>query len=529
MTRSLKALSALTTILLLSAQAQRPNRAPVAVGTKLAEGQAYVTLIRLQHQPNPADNGRILISFEPNGMEGLPIYESRDEGNSWQLVTYATDSQHSDHATCNLHWQPNLLELPRTIGPLKAGTLLLSASDVCNDTHSRMASMQLQLYTSTDLGRTWQYLSSVIDGTAALPVWEPNLLLLDDGKLVIFYSSETHKTDGYNQLLAHKVSTDFGKTWGSEVYDAAFPGGVERPGMVVIARLPDKRYVMSYEAVEGPIEDQVYLKYSPDGLHWNPTDRGTPIQSEGGEYPVNTPVVSWFPLLGPNGVLIVSSRSARGGGDPSGRSLFWNANNGEGPWWEVPAPVQKLFNIRSGWTQALMLRPDGRMLHITSSASADDLNTPSKNQILFNTAALDLNRYEAEDAARQGSALMRDPAMSNGAKVRLGAKEIGHLTFHIYLAKAGPYHLAVSYSDIGIPATPRLTANGEALQGTTLISKPDEATATLRNRDLGTRGNGDSITLTTSAHLKAGINTIEITGGAYALDIDYLEITPSTP
>jgi len=41
-----------------------------AVGTKLADGQAYVTLVRLSHQPNPADNGRILIALEENGMEG---------------------------------------------------------------------------------------------------------------------------------------------------------------------------------------------------------------------------------------------------------------------------------------------------------------------------------------------------------------------------------------------------------------------------------------------------------------------------
>ena len=51
----------------------------------------------------------------------------------------------------------------------------------------------------------------------------------------------------------------------------------------------------------------------------------------------------------------------------------------------------------------------------------------------------------------------------------------------------------------------------------------------LRNRDLGTRGNGDRIVLTSSAHLRAGDNTIEIAGGAYALDIDYLEITPAGP
>jgi hypothetical protein len=51
---------------------QFPNRAPVAVGQKLADGQAYVTLVQLKHQANAADNGRILISFEENGMAGLP-------------------------------------------------------------------------------------------------------------------------------------------------------------------------------------------------------------------------------------------------------------------------------------------------------------------------------------------------------------------------------------------------------------------------------------------------------------------------
>ena len=40
--------------------------------------------------------------------------------------------------------------------------------------------------------------------------------------------------------------------------------------------------------------------------------------------------------------------------------LFWNNNNGVGPWWEVPAPVQKLMNGRSGWTQAMMLKPAQR-------------------------------------------------------------------------------------------------------------------------------------------------------------------------
>lgn len=506
---------------------QFPNRAPIAIGQKLADGQAYITLIQLKHQANATDNGRILISFEENGMAGLPIYESTDEGTSWQLVTHAVDTTHPDHERCNLHWQPNVAELPRTIGDLRAGTILLSASTVCNNEKGRMADQHLQLYTSTDLGRTWQYRSTIDEGTADLPVWEPNLQILDDGKLVTFYSSEKHKIDGYNQLLSHKVSTDAGKTWGEEVYDVAQPGGVERPGMAVVDRLADGRYVYTYEDVEGPTPNQVYIKFSRDGLHWgDPADRGTPIQTEGGEYPINCAIVRWLPIGGPEGVLVVSARAAAGGGDTSGRSLFWNSTSGEGPWWEVPAPVQKLMNNRSGWTQAVMLKQDGSVLHITSSASVDAMNNASRNQILFNSAKLDLNRYEAEDAARQGSALMRDPSMSNGAKVRLGANAIGRLTFHINVDKAGSYAIAAHYSSIGFDSTPRLFVNHAALTGSTSVTKPDDAAGAARIRDLGTRGNGERIVLTATAPLKSGQNIIEVAGGPYALDIDYLEVTP---
>jgi hypothetical protein len=510
------------------ALAQPPNRTPTVVGQKLTDGQAYVTLVHLEHQADASQNGRILIAFEENGMNGIPIYESDDEGATWRLVAHATDSVRKDTSRCNLHWQPHLTEVPRRIGSLSAGTILLSASSVCNDERGRMAQMQLQLNTSTDIGRTWQYRGTVAEGTAELPVWEPDLQILDDATLVTYYSSEAHKVDGYNQLLCHKVSKDEGKTWGPEVYDVAFPGGVERPGMAIVTRLPDRRYVMTYESVAGPVPDQVYIKYSRDGLDWgSPAERGTPIQTPAGQYPVNCPVVSWFPLGGPQGVLIVSARGAAGGGDASGRSLFWNANNGAGPWWEMPAPVQKRANGRAGWTQALMLKPDGSMLHITSSASADAPNNASRNEILFASKKLDFNRYEAEDAMRKGSAMMRDESMSNHAKVRLGAKDIGRLTFHVRVPSAGTYTVAVDYEDIGFSATPSLAANGEPIRSAAAALQPNDATAGIRIRDLGTRGPGKKMELSGAAQLKAGDNVIEIAGGEYALDIDFLEVTPA--
>jgi hypothetical protein len=165
MSRTLFASAALVALLAATAQAQTP-RAPVAIGKKLADGQAYAAAVQLAHQSDAANNGRILLSFEENGMLGIPLYESRDKGASWQQLAHAVDPHQADHAKCNLHWQPHLTELPRKVGALKAGTILLSASSVCNGDTGRMATMQLQLYASNDLGRSWKFISALENGTA---------------------------------------------------------------------------------------------------------------------------------------------------------------------------------------------------------------------------------------------------------------------------------------------------------------------------------------------------------------------------
>jgi hypothetical protein len=51
--------------------------------------------------------------------------------------------------------------------------------------------------------------------------------------------------------------------------------------------------------------------------------------------------------------------------------------------------------------------------------------------------------------------------------------------------------------------------------------------AAVRARDLGTRASGERTELSALTPLKAGDNVIEVLGGPYALDIDYLEITPA--
>ena len=487
-------------------------------GTKLADGQGYVTLVRLEHQAAKVNNGRLLVAFERPYQPGIPVYESLDDGDSFKPVVDVKDQVFPARDRCELRWQPNLVELPRDSGPLKKGTLLLSGNTTCSDDAGRLTSEHLQVYASTDLGRTWAYRGTIVDGGGSPDardnhgVWEPNIVILADGRMVAYYSTEQHKAEGFNQLLAHKISTDGGASWSAEVADTAVPGGVERPGMAAVIPLPGRRYAYSYEDIDGPENNgQVHIKFSRDGLDWGtPSDRGWPVATMGGAWPAACPQIAWLPAGGDNGVLIVSAERAGGAGDPGGRELYWNNDLGRGPWWQIRAPVQKRTgNMGAGWTQAVMLRKDGRVLHITSSstaASAADNENFAKNVILYASEKLSFNRYEAEDAARHDAAYIRDGSMSGRGRVRIAAGGKGQLDFDIRVDQAGTYPITVRFSPATLtPATPQLIVNGAGL------AVPPSASD----------GWSD---LTVKAPLTAGYNRITVAGGEHSADIDYIEL-----
>lgn len=496
------------------------DAAPV-VGTRLATGMSYVSAVHLAHQHTAADNGRTLMVFEVAGEPSLPLYESRDDGNSWRQVGRIADQTHGGSPRWSLHWQPHLSELSRDSGGLPAGTLLLAANSVERNDQQRIVSQDLQLYASADAGKTWTYRGSIVKG-AGQPsdrlnggVWEPYIVVLDDGRMVAFYSSERHKREGFNQLLAHKVSSDGGRTWGEEVRDVALPGGVERPGMAVVERLPNGSYAMVFETIdntEAPHNGQVHIKFSRDGLEWNAGDPGIGIQTASGAWPSACPMIRWLPGETDDGVLIVAAQRAGGGGDEAGRTLYRNDSGGRGPWWETVAPVRKRTgNDHAGWTQVLMPRSDGTLLHVTSSSSATTPEVDADNEILYASAPLALNRYEAEDAVRTGSAQIDDAIASAGRRVRVSAGDGAALDFQVRAGKAGMRRVQVRFKDIGFDATPQVQVNGQP------------AAARDKADDAGWR------TASFDAVFKAGDNHVVVTNPARPLDYDYLDIVAVAP
>jgi hypothetical protein len=493
---------------------------PTTRGQVLADGVGYVSVVRLAHQPQANANGRMLMVFERDGMAGIPLYESVDGGAHWRWLSNITDQAHGKDPRWQLRWQPHLSELARASADLPAGTLLLGANATGNDAQGRLVAEDLQLYASTDGGRNWRYRGSIVKGGGNPSdkdnhgVWEPNLHRLDDGRLVAYYSSEAHKEAGYNQLLAHKVSADGGRTWGEEKVDVAIAGGVERPGMAVVDRLPDGHYVMTYEDIDGPNNGQVYLKTSADGLDFgDPADRGTPVRTVAGAWPAASPIVRWLPWRNGGGVIAVVAERAGGDGDPSGRSLYWNNDGGRGPWWEAEAPVRKLTgNIHAGWTQALLPMPGDRLWHATTSSTAADPADERKNVVMVADAPAHFDRYEAEDAQRRWSVRIGDPTASNGAKARMASAPGGQLTFPVHLAAAGNYRATVRWQDLGYePARPVLRVNGVVWKTTDRVDRDGWHLATA------------------SGSVRAGDNTVLIEGAQRPADLDYVQLDPVTP
>lgn len=141
-------------------------------------------------------------------------------------------------------------------------------------------SYHLPVYRSADGGKTWTFLSQVDTneqanfqpGQPSQGLWEPHFFRVADGRLACAYANEKHSAEkpAFSQTCALRVSPDGGKTWGPEIALAAQPGGGGlRPGMPVVTRMSDGRFIAVYEIV-GQGNADVYQKTSSDGVHWPP-------------------------------------------------------------------------------------------------------------------------------------------------------------------------------------------------------------------------------------------------------------------
>ncbi|KAG0647072.1 hypothetical protein D0Z07_7270 [Hyphodiscus hymeniophilus] len=235
----------------------------------------------------------------------FPIFKSIDGGETWKEIAKVTDQVNN----WGLRYQPMLYELPARVGRYAAGTVLLAGNSIPTDLNYT----QIDVYASEDKGYTWRFVSRVASGGAATPdngipaIWEP-FLMYYEGKIVCYYSDQRDPL--YGQKLVHQVTSNL-LEWESVVDDVAYPIYTDRPGMTTVTYLPNGKYMMTYECGGCPTvtgtdyEFPVYYRINANPLLFN-SSIGYPLVTNTGIQPTSSPYITWSPVGGANGTIVVS-------------------------------------------------------------------------------------------------------------------------------------------------------------------------------------------------------------------------------
>ncbi|WP_433869668.1 sialidase family protein [Saccharopolyspora sp. CA-218241] len=324
------------------AAAEPPGAADVEKGELLrVGGSSYPRLVRLEH--SGAADGRVLASMTTYAdRTGFAvIHESRDDGATFRQIGEIRDPAGEDERgmCCS-----TLYELPRRVGDMPAGTLLWAGTaGIGADAEQRRSS--IRVWRSDDHGRTWSFLSTVVEAPVGPGVWEPEFTVTEDGDLAVFYSDDGDPA--HDQKLVQSRSSD-GIRWSAPRETVTHPDFAVRPGMAGVRRLPDGTYVMVYEFCNyDPVHVcTVWTRTSEDGWDFGPPGAlGTEVVSETGTQPLGTPTISTTP---DGGLLLGYQMLAhdRGGLAPgNGRTLLHDPDpSTPGGWREIPAPVRISYN-----------------------------------------------------------------------------------------------------------------------------------------------------------------------------------------
>lgn len=274
-----------------------------------------------------------LVTGQPSGVFGGSIFASTDDGLTFTRVG-GIDDPILDTGDCCA----TLFELPRPLGALPAGTLLWATSvGQGSDTNH----MSIMMWGSTDRGRTWTRISTIVTATQPLRcgglscgLWEPELSMLDDGTLVCHFSDET--SAAHSQYLVERRTTN-GIDWSVSTPTVAPTAEAARPGMATVRRMPNGTYIMAYE-VCGTDACNVHVRSSPDGSTWgDPNDLGAIPTTVDGRFFRHAPTIAFDPTFGANGRFFLVGQLAIGG--ENGQILLANTESATHGWYELDAPV----------------------------------------------------------------------------------------------------------------------------------------------------------------------------------------------
>lgn len=320
----------------------------------------YPSIIKLRHQKNEADNGKLLATFEKWG-DTYPIYESNDDAETWQYVCTVKDNLNEGYWN---EWMPFLYELPADIGDFEKGTVILAATSIYGE---GVTDSTITLYSSNDAGKSFNAFCNVDHaGGIEWGVWEPYLIYEEEtGRLFCFYSDDSDPE--HSQKLVYKYTTDL-VNWSEKFECVACSDSSLRPGMVSITRMGNGEYLMVYEMV-GFFMNPIYCKRSTSLDNWGDVSDYGKIVSAGGKTFGSSPCVAWTPVGGECGTLVVTGKHSVRGESDTGADMFISFDYGKtfAPT-DNPIPYQtgEPF-VKCGYSPSLFFSEDGTTLYYVNN------------------------------------------------------------------------------------------------------------------------------------------------------------------
>ena len=353
------------------------------------------------------------------GLEHFPIFESTDGGENFSHISDIYETEYNtkkylkagdgsyyevpegtEGATTfydewwSMIYQPMLFELPHKIGELEKGTIICGGA-IKSANHSAIV-----VYCSTDSLKTWKYLSTIAIGGQEITgrgsaVWEPFFICENDA-LYCFYSDERGMTAGGGQRLVFTKTTD-GIHWGKDVKICDFEAENKhfRPGMPMIAKMQNGKYVFIYEGVNmhnGYLP--TYYKISDDIEVWDYTDHGImlPRPLDGG---------SPYCAVMNDGTIVVGAHATN--------KVAINTDNLETNTWTLIDT-----DVENAYSRCLVPLMDGRLLIVSAGA----INAPDPHKITAGVmeitipGEIDLTNAKVEGTTPWGKV---EPDMDNNA------------------------------------------------------------------------------------------------------------------
>ena len=344
----------------------------------------YGRVIELKY--NGEKNGTLLATSQWAG-ESFPVYQSINGGKNWKLL-----AQVKEELTPGLigNWQPHLYELPVQVGDMPAGTLLLSG---CSHDKNNETTMQISIWRSFDLGKTWEQYTIVDTGNGISDgMYEPFLICDEDGSLVCFYSDETEVSQFGGQRLVLRSSKD-GKTWGEKKYCVAPDNRSLRPGMVSVAKMGNHGYLIVYEMI-GETAGPVYYKVSESLTEWaDYNSKGTLLKAGTLGFTGCTPYCEWTPAGGPYGTVIAAGRFGNAE-MTEGSDLFVSFDLGK-TWYTIENPLEYDYhqssNANYAYSFGFFAGSDGCIYYINNTFPKATAQKYQYSNLKF--AKIDLSSY----------------------------------------------------------------------------------------------------------------------------------------